>query len=192
MKIYVPVIDTENLKFEYKGRKISVDEYREMVYNHIQKNAKSIDWYISNNKYTRFGHTLNINFEKVNDFPDFKYKLIECIVKTYDANLHEASEEYFHKMEDVGKMFITVFDFNPNDIDYDAESEIRFWRDDSSGILRDKMLPDDVKLKNLPIRDLYLDIEGHVKHLQRCKIVEIFPSKKRPYKIAVISDKITN
>ena len=73
----------------------------------------------------------------------------------------------------------------------DAESEIRFWVDDSKKVHSDNALDDKMKLKILPRRSLIIELPSNKEALlSGCKVIQDFSDKKFPFNFAIIVEKI--
>ena len=74
-----------------------------------------------------------------------------------------------------------IVNLNPTTIDPDAESEIRYWLEDSLRVWRDEALDQRTKILSSPERDLKIVLSDGVKHtLSKCKIFEEYSDEKYP------------
>ena len=192
-KLIIPVPDTESGKFEFNG-KLSREDFENMSYN---------QYLSTNNDMNRFTYNISHGISNVNkrmtdyaegqedDSPDLLYKFCEAEVFIQNAKKKEIDKEFLLNHIEKGDMFILILNINPNSLDGDAESEIRFWIDDSLGVHRDDELDDKTKLKILPTRWFFLDIDGQRAVIDNCKILQDYSSKKWPFNFAIIVEKIT-
>lgn len=190
-KIKIPVIDTESGKYEYKGR-LSREEYEAMVMDNYRKTDRQISAYMNDllNRDTTF--TLLERTDNVVDGePEILYNLLEAEAYVSDSKKNEVDVDFFNKHIEKGDMFILRINVNPNSMDYDTESELRFWLGDSKNIHSDKTLDNKTKLHSLPSRTICIDLgDGNWKRLINCKILQDFSDEKFKYNFAVITEKI--
>lgn len=192
-KIIIPVIDTEQGKFEYKGRELTREEYGNMEYEKFRRTNGQMNRFVDN---MRNGIS-NVNpygnrFREVKDtgHPDVVFKDEEADVIVKDASLkREITEEELLENVKSGKMFIIVLNIVSNTLSFDAESEIRFWMEDSKKVINDKSLPDNVKMKTLLGRDYGLKSGDKTIWLTNCKMVKQYQRINAPYCFAVIVEK---
>lgn len=193
-KLTIPVPDTESGKFEFEGR-LSREDFENMSYN---------QYLSTNGELNRFTYNLshgisNVDSSRMRDYreqkddisPDILYKFCEAEVFLQNSKKKEVDEDFLLSHIEKGDMFILILNINPNSLDGDAESEIRFWLDDSLGVQRDTEIDDKTKLRILPTRWFYLDINGKQAVIDNCKILQDYSSKKWPFNFAIIVEKIT-
>lgn len=184
-KIMMQVEDVDRHTFE-PDHEISKKEWDEMSYRLAERSmSDKIDDFMRNGRSSR-----NSMGNRKRSDKDFEFKIVECTGYLYNAgNKLFSDDELDGKIRD-GKMFVLTFNIDPNDMDYDLETELRFWINDSNGILRDVELPNDLKIKSLPMRDFYIYVNDRLTALQGCKIVNINSSRKHPYLLSTLVTKM--
>jgi len=191
VKIVLSIIDTEHLNFD-TDVKFTADEFRQMVYDNFKKNDKAIDAYTRGIRYRNPYAYENQNVE----VKENKYQEYECECQIMDVKKHEVNEKWLNSYAENGNMFLMIMNFNPTEMEPDAESEIRFWKDDSERVLTMKddygnELSDILKLKYLPTRTFKLLTENNSEYiLENCKLVENRSNEKFPYCFVIIIEKI--
>lgn len=183
-KIVFDVLNTDNKDFEFHG-KMSDEEYANKLYEFVH----------STNKQNMFEETKDVELETTDN---------ECDALILDIHNKNIEETFFIEHVNDGKMFIIKVNIDPNSLDMDCESEIRFWVDDSCKVLRDNSLPDDVKLKRLLPRDLRIKVKNsntfentdeksikyNTYYLNDCRIIQNNSNEKYKYFFTLIIKKI--
>lgn len=193
-KLYVPTIDTYWRKF-LANRELSREEFGEMVLAHFLKTDRQVDMYTKGYygfHESEFKRQLSKNYSTIdttNNKEDYKLKSCDAIITTTKHT--NADDDFFNTYIRNRDMFIIIVDINSDTLEPDTESEIRFWRDDSDKILKDKGLPDDVKLKTLPKTHFCVDTKYGKALLSNCKLIEMYKVKNHPYKFAILVEKIS-
>lgn len=185
------MIDTESGKYDYRG-KLSRDDYSQMVMDNFQRTNRQVTQYMSEwmSRDTQFT-TLKREGAMIEGSPDIKYDFYDAEAFITDSKKVDVGADYFNKHLEKGDMFILIININPNSMDEDTESELRFWVGDSKGIHSDKSLDNKTKLLSLPPRNLEIDLgNDNWKTLVNCKILQDFSDKKYPYNFAAIIEKI--
>ena len=191
-KMKIPVIDTESGKYDYKG-KLSREDYSEMVLANFWRTNNQMNRFVDElqrgvSHYQRFR---DYKEQVVDGMPDILYNDYEAEVFLSDSKKVEIEEKFFFDKYEAGKMFLLRLNINPNSMEGDAESEIRFWIDDSKKVHADDALDDKMKLKILPKRSLIIELsEGKEALLSGCKILQDCATEKWPYNFAIIVEKI--
>lgn len=185
-KLIIEVIDTEKGNYDY-GKEFNEEEYGNQLLTHVRRTGRDID-----NMFYSGRINYNPYAKEVADYKDvdFLSNDSECEALFLDAQKKEVNEEYFLNHIKDGKMFITIVNINPNSLENDAESELKFWIDDSKKILNDNDLTDEVKLRNLPTRNLKLKINDDVYLLKNNKIIQDFSNEKYKFFFGIIVMKI--
>lgn len=185
-KLIIEVIDTENGVYDY-GKEINDEEYGNRLLKHVNATGRDINNMMYNGRVN-----YNPYAREVADYKDVDFLAndSECEALFLDQNRKDVESEYFLKHVDDGKMFITLINVNPNSLENDAESELKFWIDDSKKILDDEDLTDEIKLKHLPTRNLKMKINDEVFILKNNKIIQDFSNDKYKFFIGVIVMKI--
>ena len=191
-KMKIPVIDTESGKYDYNGR-LSREEYSEMVISNYWKTTNQIDRFVGE-MMAGVQHNRGMSEYKeraVDGTPDILYNDYEAEVFLSDAKKKDVDENFFVNKNSAGKMFLLRLNINPNSMEGDAESEIRFWVDDSKKVHSDNALDDKMKLKILPRRSLIIELPSNKEALlSGCKVIQDFSDKKFPFNFAIIVEKI--
>lgn len=190
-KLIIPVIDTESGKFSYNGN-LTKEEYDNMVMDKFlstnNKMNKFVDNMMNGISNVRSNGYYTANHQK--DFPDIKYNFFETDVFVQDSKKNDIDASFFQNYIENEKMFILILNINPN-MEPDAESELRFWMDDSLKVTNDTTLDTQTRLKVLPKRGFKILINNVEYVLEGCKILQNYSNKKYPFYFAVIVEKIT-
>lgn len=185
-KVWLPVINTENGDFSYDGE-ISTDDIIRMQDEQFMRTNRNVERFVSGQQAVG-GHDIYdpVSGKKVRDEVDLLP--MECVIQGARQSI-TVDEDFFAKHRAEGKMFIVRININPN-MDRDAESELRFWLEDSMRILKDKYLDERTKLKSLPKMDLKVDVGPTRMTMSGCKIVENICNRTFPYYFAIIVEKL--
>ena len=191
-KLIIPVIDTESLDFDFRGN-LTRDEYGEMVMDKFLKTNNQMNKFVDNIRRGVSNIPQNLQYSSTvhRDFPDIVYNFFETDVYIENGKKQNIDETFFERYINSGEMFILILNINPN-MEPDAESELRFWLDDSKKIHNDTMIDTKTKLKALPQRGLKILIGKEEYVLEGCKILQDYPNEKYPFKFAIIVEKITS
>jgi hypothetical protein len=183
-KLLLPIIDLgemeydENFEHEVIGR-YGEDEKKEM---YGEGNQSILDSMYSQRSISDD----DFDPRKVQD----KLKWAECECYLSNADNVDIDLEYLHNISSLGKMSILRININPNSMDYDCETEMKFWLDDSRKLLDDKSIDNQAKIRHLPVKTFTLDIDGERFTLSNCKLFKFFNVNNAPYSFAVIIEKI--
>lgn len=189
--IIIPVINTENNDFEYKGE-LSRTNYDNLVMENFLQTDKQISQFLQNGCKT----TTNINeingYIPNNDIsiPDVQYDECECEAFIQDSKKNDIAIDFFDAYRNNGNMFILIVNINPNTLNGDCESELKYWIDDSAKIQNDRDLDTETKLKILPPKNLKIKLGDITGELNDCKILQNYSDKKYPFHFAIIVNKI--
>lgn len=190
--LYVPVLDTVTKNFDYDGE-LDTEVLSEMIYENFQKTNRRIDNYVNNlgqdSEYKKIERT-DGNYD-VDTTGGDDYQLRPCEVYATDSEGNSVNKSFFEVHMDNERMCILIIDINPEKIDWDTSSELRFWVLESDRILRDKDIDDNMKLKTLPKTHFYIDVGGSRLKLNDCKLIEMYKEKNHPYKYGILIKKIT-
>lgn len=191
-KLIIPVIDTESLDFDFRGN-LTRDEYGEMVMDKFLATNNQMNRFADNIRRGISNIPQNIQYSSTvhRDFPDFKFNFYETDVYVENSKKENIDETFFDNYIEKNKMCILILNVNPN-MEPDAESELRFWLDDSKKIYNDKMIDTKTRLKALPQRGLKILIGKKEYILEGCKVLQDYPNEKYPFKFAIIVEKITS
>ena len=192
-KIFIPIIQLndieydENFKYEvikrydFKNGEIRDKEHR------AEMNNDSINEY-----------TLSL-YDKINMDDDYHVKDIPHIIKQCececfitDSEDGDVSYNFIDSVIDSGRMSILKININPDTIEPDCETELKFWLDDSKKLLKDRSLDKATKMKYLPMRTFKLELGGNDCILHNCKMFRHYNDvKNAPFYFAVLVEKIT-
>lgn len=190
-KILIPVVNTENGKYEYNGE-LSRDAYSEMEYAEFRNTDRRVNRFVDN----MANGISNISRYRMNDVkdyeshPDLLYQYFETEAIFQNANKDEIEEEYLIEHFNKEDMFILILNINTNTLDMDAESELRYWLDDSRRVESDKTLDNKTKLKLLPFYFFKVKIGERNYVLKNCKMLQNYGNNKSKYFFAVLVEKI--
>lgn len=186
-KIYIPVANTENGNFDY-DKKISTDELIRLQDEQFKRTNYNVDRFVHGYQAVGQHEVFDpITGKQILDTVDLIP--LECVIQGINQN-DLINEAFFDKKAQLGKMFIVRLNINPTHIDFDGESELRFWIEDSMRLLNDPTLDDRTKLKSLPKRDIIIDAGNRKYTMGGCKILEKYAIKKFPYYFAIIIEKL--
>ena len=192
-KIFIPIIQLndieydENFKYEvikrydFKNGEIRDKEHRAEMHN------DSINEY-----------TLSL-YDRINMDDDYHVKDIPHIIKQCececfitDSEDGDVSHSFIGRVIDSGRMSILKININPNTIEPDCETELKFWLDESNKLLKDRSLDKTTKMKYLPMRTFKLELGGNDCILHNCKMFRYYDNvKNAPFYFAVLVEKIT-
>ena len=192
-KLYIPIIDLSRANFDY-GRNLSNEEMANMEYEKFRRTDRQVDNYVTQMQYrkdnrwdVREARNYRRDFSNVIDEDEY----VECEAFFADSKKKEVSEEFFSE-HDNGKKFIITININPNSLEQEAESELRYWRDDSNGVLNDRTMDNQTKIECLMRRDLGIELGGTRKKLEDCRIIADFSNKDFPYYYGILVSKISD
>lgn len=192
-KLYVPIIDLSRANFDY-GRNLTNEEMANMEYEKFRRTDRQVDNYVTQMQYRKDNRwdvreTRNYRRDFSNVIDEDEY--VECEAFFADSKKKEVSEEFFSE-HDNGKKFIITININPNSLEQEAESELRYWRDDSNGVLNDRTMDNQTKIECLMRRDLGIELGGTRKKLEDCRIIADFSNKDFPYYYGILVSKISD
>ena len=187
--LIISVQDTESSKFEFSGT-LTRESYESMVLDHFHKTNNQIDEFMHRDRGSNFAYNLPENGEYYEGEDTDNEVEVQALL--LDSNKRNFDEDYLFDMVDQEKMFILNVNVNPEELDDDAESEIKYWLEDSSRVFNDDDLDKRTKLEALPTRNLKIVLsDGNKYTLQNCKIFEDYSDEKYPIYFAMIVEKIT-
>ena len=193
VKFVIPVINTEEGKYDYNGRDFTANDYFGMIQARANQTRCIMDKFAYNysngygiqslmgsssvrNLYD--GNNVNLNKETV-----FDYSESEALI--FDGDGNEMIIDDFYDLLKQGKKFLLKVNINPNSLENDAESELRTWIDDSDKVLKDRTLDERTMLLSLPLRNFIIDTAFDsdddslpIFHILGCKIIQIYPKKE--------------
>lgn len=190
-KLLVPIVDLNRARFDY-GRDITDEEAAAMEVDKFRRTNRQIGTYVNNMMYRSRGINVTEERRRRNDFSNVldENEYVECEAYFADSKKKEIFEDFFEEHNN-GKKFIMTININPNSLEQEAESEIRYWRDDSNGVLNDKTLDNQTKIDSLMERNLGVEVNGKKYGLSRCKIICDYSTKEFPFYYGVLVDSIT-
>jgi len=198
IKFIIPVIDTESGNYNYDGE-LSQEAYFGMIQDRVNRTNSTMNQFVNN--YQRGiinrGNTSIYDSQNVKD-EDIKYVFSESEALVMDSNNNEIDEGFLMNQINSGKKFILKININPDKLESDAESEIRYWMDDSDMVLTDIELDQKTKIISLPQRDFIIDMatdeneDAGIYQILGCKILQIYPQKQTsyPFYFAMMVEKI--
>ncbi len=192
VKFVIPLMDTESGNYEYNGREFSTDDYFSMIENGAMQTNSIMNEFARNHaenitisEWSGGGRKGLYDTQNVNLNKEIDYEFSESEAVISGCSGENISEEYLYKMCGSDKKFLLKVNINPNSMEYDAESDMRGWMDDSRMVLSDTSLDKRTMLMSLPLRDFIVDtdLEGKdnskpVFHLLGCKIIQIYPREE--------------
>lgn len=190
-KLLIPTVDLRRANFDY-GRNLSDEEAAAMEIDKFNRTDRQIGNYVNSMQYgfsrgMQEARRERRDFSNVIDDDEFS----ECEAFIADSKRKEVFEEFFEGHMD-GKKFIITININPNSLEQEAESEIRYWRDDSNGVLNDRFIDNQTKIERLMERPVGIEIKGKRYCLENCKIIADFSNEKFPFYYGVLVNKITD
>lgn len=198
--IQFPIPDTENGHYDY-GRNLSKEEYSDFFlddFHRRENDMRQVEYAIQyGNRANSLQRRYNIwEIKKDKDGKEFvienadKLQWIENEVEALDINYMPLTANYLQNKNDSKEMDIFQINFKYNDMNYDLESELRFWSEDSLLVRRDKKLDSKTRIKRLPDRDMKLALDGNIYRLYRCKIVKDISDNRNPFNWSLLVNKI--
>ena len=212
VKFIIPVIDTESGDYSFNGRDFSMDEYFDMLNDHVDRTNSMMNKFARNyaRKYDKESGIRHDEYDikegvvisrgailpsmDINAEDNFDFSESQAFIQDIDSNdLQIDGLDGFVKS---GKKFLMKININPTSMDGDAESEMRNWIDESNSILLDEDLDNKTMLMALPLRDFIIDTNGDddkkgdkpIYQLLGCKILKILD--KYPYYFTLMVEKI--
>lgn len=190
-KIYFPVANTASLT-SATDIQMTTDEYEDAIIDNAYRNKAMMD------DFTRHGFSVrNNNYYGVNyvdnskrDINDYiEYYGIEALVTMHtgaDININ-----YFEALVESEKMTILSLNINPNDMEYDVESEINMWIGDSERVNSDNTIDNQKKILSLEGKNIKIDVDDNKYFLKNCKIIKNNSDRNNPLNIFIIVEKIS-
>lgn len=152
-KLYIDYVNQENDGGFQVKKELTEDEYIKMLREYSLTLNPS--YHSTNNKPTyQTGYNETTNTEN-----DISYTA--CDIVLYDINglLCDINEIYHIQQNGIG---ILIIDIDLNSMDDNFETEFKFWKLNSTNIIKDKSLNQDEIIRLLPPKDLKLEIDGHI------------------------------
>ena len=193
VKFVIPVINTEIGNYEYKGRDFTANEYFNMIQNRSIQTQKIMDDFVSN---YRNGFSINSNYlandlydsKNVNKNKEIDYTFSESEALIFDGYDNDININDLYNYLTSGKKFLLKININPNSLDGNAESELRYWLKESKNILKDTTLDNKTMLLSLPLRDFIIDTaigndddDNPIFQILNCRVIQIYPKVESGY-----------
>ena len=189
--LIIPVQDTESAKFEYEGT-LSREAYESMVLDRFHRTDKQINDFMHRDRNNKFAYDLPDETDEQYYDVDDSDNEVEVQALLLDSNKNNFDEDYLYDMADSESMFVLIVNINPEELDDGAESELKYWLDDSMRVWEDDELDKKTKLKVSPPRDLKIELsDGNKYTLENCKIFEDYSDDRYPLYFAMVVEKIT-
>ena len=189
--LIIPVQDTESAQFKYDGT-LTRDAYEDMVLDKFRRTDKQIDAFLHRDRSRDFSYDLQDGSDYNGYYEGDEDNEVEVQALLLDSDRNNFDEDFLFDKADEEDMFVLIININPEGLDEDAESEIKYWLDDSYRVLGDEELDSETKLKALPPRDLKIVLsDGNKYTLKNCKIFEDYSDDRYPLYFATIVEKIT-
>lgn len=189
--LIIPVQDTESAQFKYEGT-LTRDAYEDMVMDKFRRTDKQIDAFLHRDRSRDFSYDLRDNDGYGEYYDGNDDNEVEVQALLLDSDRNNFNEDFLFDKADEEDMFVLIININPEGLNEDAESEIKYWLDDSYRVLSDEELDSETKLKALPPRDLKIVLsDGNKYILKNCKIFEDYSDDRYPLYFATIVEKIT-
>ena len=188
--LIIPVQDTESAKFEYEGN-LTREAYESMVLDRFHRTDRQIDEFMHRDRSNKFAYDLRDNNSEYYDGEDTDSE-VEVQALLLDSSKKNFDEDFLFDMADRENMFVLIVNVNPEELDDGAESELKYWLDDSMRVWGDDDLDKKTKLEVSPPRNLKIVLsDGNKYTLQNCKIFEDYSDDRYPIYFAMIVEKIT-
>ena len=188
--LIIPVQDTESAKFNYEGT-LTREAYEDMVLDKFHRTDKQIDAFLHRDRSRDFSYDLP-GQDGYGEYYGDDDNEVEVQALLLDSSRNDFDEDFLFDKADDEEMFVLIVNINPEGLDEDAESELKYWLDDSYRVLSDEDLDSETKLKALPPRDLKIVLsDGNKYTLKNSKIFEDYSDDKFPLYFAIIVEKIT-
>ena len=189
--LIIPVQDTESAKFEYEGT-LSREAYESMVLDRFHRTDRQIDEFMHRDRSNKFAYDLPDETDEQYYDVDDSDNEVEVQALLLDSDKNNFDEDYLYDMADSESMFVLIVNVNPEELDDGAESELKYWLDDSMRVWEDDELDKKTKLKVSPPRDLKIELsDGNKYTLENCKIFEDYSDDRYPLYFAMVVEKIT-
>ena len=124
---------------------------------------------------------------------DIDYDMKTCETECFVSEINDAQDvsiETLNMYSESGEIVLLRFNINPNTVDGDCESELKFWLKDSNKLLTDATLDKETKIRHLPAKELYLIVGDERFKLMNCKLVKLFVVRNSPFNFALLIEKI--
>lgn len=188
--IFIPTTKFKN-DFEVK-KDIDQETYIKMLNDNYDESSFDIVNFIengvkSNKKYT-FYQKLDDTYDD-NDY--YEYNEVKALITDINDNDLKASNILSYYESD--EILVLILSINVETLNEDTESEIRSWIKDSMNINNNTNINDDLKILNLPKKNIKIDINNNILYMVNCKILDNYSDISHgKIKFAILIEKITN
>ena len=189
-KIYFPVANTASLS-SATDIVMTTDDYENAIIDNVYRNKTMMDDFtkhgfsVRNNNYYGVDYKDN-NKRDVNDY--IEYYELEALVTMHTGV--DIDINHFDTLVETKKMSILSLNINPNDMDYDVESEINMWMGDSDRVNSDNTIDNQKKILSLEGKNIKIDVNDKKYFLENCKIIKNNSDRNNPLNIFIIVEKI--
>lgn len=190
----IPVYEIGKHTFEYKGRVISKEEFEDIQDRYLRDVDRKVGYYMDNQwgvQQFSYEYREKKKYKGVDVTEGEGYYLHDTSTILKNSDGTDVDDDLFKKHMKDEDMFILIVDINPDKIDGDSESELRFWMEDSDRVLKDNTIDDKMKLKSLPKAHFCIDTSLGLSKFGGCKLIEMYKVKNHPYKFAILVEKMT-
>ena len=192
-KIFIPIIQLNDIEYDENFKYEVIKRYDFKDGESRDKEHRAEMQNDSINEYT-----LSL-YDRINMDDDYHVKDIPHIIKQCececfitDSEDGDVSYNFIDSVIDSGRMSILKININPDTIEPDCETELKFWLDDSKKLLKDRSLDKATKMKYLPMRTFKLELGGNDCILHNCKMFRHYNDvKNAPFYFPVLVEKIT-
>lgn len=189
VRLIIPVTNTVDGKFSYE-KEMSREEYFKMSEETFFENNAAVTQFVENMK----NNISNIPSERKDNTErtvedNFQYFEAEAFVQ--NVKQQEIFTDFFEEFSNNGAKTVVIVNINPNSIEPDAASELKYWVEDSNRVINDFSLDNKTKILSLPKTFFYVEAENEKYLLQDAKLVKDYSNKKFPMNYAILVDKIT-
>ena len=182
-KILIPIIDMGELKYDENFERNVIGTFKSDDEKEMYEQGNST---VLSNMYSRRGYDDGYVAHDVKQ--NMKISECECFITDADGNEIDTGKLDF--IVNNGKMFIMKININPNTIDSDCESELKFWIDDSNKLLNDTALDNRTKIKHLPKKDMFIVLGDKKYMISGCKMFGMYRVDNAPFYFATLIEKI--
>jgi len=187
IKLIIPVSNTEDGKFSYNGN-LSREDYSRMVLDNFWENNDAVTEFTEN--LMNGVSTVRRRGGNGRDVADnFSLSTAEAFVQ--NIKHEEIFEDFFEEFSNNGNKTVVLVNINPNSIEGDAMSEMKYWVEDSSRVIDDTELDNKTKILSLPKTFFYVETNTEKYLLENAKMIKNYSDKKFPMYYAILVEKIT-
>lgn len=192
-KIFIPIIQLNDVEYDenFKHEVIRRYDFKVGEFNDKEQRTEMYDDSINEYTLSLYNRRNMDDDYHVKDIPHI-IKQCECECFVTDSEDNDVSYDFIGSVIESGRMSILKININPDTIEPDCESELKFWLDDSNKLLKDMSLDKTTKIKYLPVRTFKLELGGNNCMLHNCKMFRYYDNvKNAPFYFAILVEKIT-